>query len=129
MTNYQSGPDSTGMGTGLFTPERKMAAAVYLLYLASIIIGITSIVGVIVAYVYHGDADEVLRTHYRFQIRTFWISLLIGFIGILLAGIGIGFLLLLFLLIWFVARCAIGLKHLNEGMPVPNPGSWLFGTK
>ena len=129
MTNHQTGPDRAGMGTGLFTPERKIAAAVYLLYLASIVIGITSIVGVIVAYVYQGDADETLRSHYRFQIRTFWISLLIGFVGILLAGIGIGWLIILFLLIWFIARCAVGLKHLNDGMPVPNPGSWLFGAK
>ena len=105
-----------------------MASAVYILYLLSMLIGITSIVGVIVAYVFQGEASEMVKTHYRFQIRTFWIGLLLGLVGLLLTVVFIGFLVLLFLLVWFVVRCVLGLKYLNEGKPVPNAASWMFGT-
>ncbi len=128
MENKLTPNGSSHAETGLFTPERKMAAGVYILYLVSLLIGITSIVGVVVAYIYQGDASETIKTHFRFQIRTFWIGLLLGIVGLLLSVVLIGFLVLLFLLVWFVVRCVLGLKYLNEGKPVPNPASWMFGT-
>lgn len=128
MENKLTPNGSSHAETGLFTHERKMAAGVYILYLVSLLIGITSIVGVVVAYIYQGDASETIKTHFRFQIRTFWIGLLLGIVGLLLSVVLIGFLVLLFLLVWFVVRCVLGLKYLNEGKPVPNPASWMFGT-
>ena len=50
------------------------AKLVYILYLVSLLIGITAIVGLIIAYVNRDDAPGWLQTHYRFQIRTFWIG-------------------------------------------------------
>ena len=128
MENRITPNESTHAVNGLFTPERKMASAVYILYLLSLLIGITSIVGVVVAYVFQGEASEMVKTHYRFQIRTFWVGLLLALVGVLLTFVFIGFLVLLFLLVWFVVRCVLGLKYLNEGKPVPNPASWMFGT-
>ncbi len=128
MTNYNSEPDEIVQAeNGLFTPDRKMAAMIYILYLGSLVIAVTGIVGVVIAYVYRGEASEIVQTHYRFQIRTFWMGFLFGVIGLLLTVVVLGILVWLFLLIWLVARCVIGLKYLNEGKPVPNPGSWLFG--
>ena len=113
---------------GLFTPERKVAALIYIFYLASLIIGVTAIFGVVGAYVYRNEGNATVKSHYHFQIRTFWIGLLYFFIGLLLTAVAIGLLVILFLLVWVVVRCIIGLKYLNEGKPVPNPDSWLFGS-
>ncbi|WP_020410580.1 DUF4870 family protein [Hahella ganghwensis] len=102
------------------------AKIIYILYLVSIIFGLTSIVGLIMAYIYKSDAPEWVQTHYRFQIRTFWIGLLYGFIGVVLSFFVIGYLVLLFVLIWLIVRCVKGLKALDQKQPVADPASWMF---
>ncbi|HEY6104626.1 MAG TPA: hypothetical protein VIV59_01495, partial [Anaeromyxobacteraceae bacterium] len=57
-------------------PGENVAKVVYVLYLVSLVTGVTALVGVVMAYVYQGDAPDWLKTHYRFQIRTFWLGLL-----------------------------------------------------
>ena len=99
---------------------------VYVLYLVSFIIGITSIVGLIMAYVNKGDGNY-LDSHYQFQIRTFWIGLLYSVIGVLLLSISIGVLVLIFTAIWLIVRCVVGFKYLGKKEPIPNPTSWMFG--
>ena len=86
----------------------------------------TALIGVIIAHVKVGDADPVLRSHYQFQIRTFWIGLLYGVISLLTIIIIIGIFGFLFLVVWMIVRCAKGLKLLSEGSPHENPGSWLW---
>jgi uncharacterized membrane protein len=103
-----------------------MARIVYFLYLAGIIIGMTGIIGVVIAYVYRDDAPEWLQSHFRFQIRTFWIGALYMLIGILLSFIIIGYLVLLFWVIWLAVRSVKGLKSLEQKQVHPNPLGWLF---
>lgn len=102
------------------------AKIVYILYLVSIIIGITSIVGLIMAYVNRDDAPDWLRTHYRFQIRTFWIGTLYLFLGVLLSQIVIGVFIILFWIFWIIIRCAKGMKYLDRKEAYPTPAGWLF---
>ena len=97
----------------------------YVLYLASLILGITSIIGVIMAYVNKKDAPEWIQTHYQFQIRTFWIGLY-AVIGMVLSVVVIGFAVLLFYLVWLIVRCVKGLKALDKNEPIENPTSWMF---
>ncbi len=59
----------------------KTANLIYILYLVSLIVGITSLSGVVMAYLNRDDAPELVKSHYRFQIRTFWFGLLFGMIG------------------------------------------------
>ncbi len=108
--------------------SKMLASGVYILYLIGLIFWFLPIAGVVIAYVYRGNAGEVLRSHYRFQIRTFWMWILYAFISILLMLVLIGYLLLIFILVWLLVRCIVGLKCLSEGKPVPNPDSWMFGT-
>ena len=103
-----------------------MAKLVYVLYLASLVVGVTSLVGVVIAYVYQGDAPEGLRTHFRLQIRTFWIGLLYGIVGALLSLLGIGLVLLVFVAVWVVVRCVKGLRYLDRREPYPNDVTWLW---
>lgn len=102
------------------------AKIVYVLYLVSLAIGVTSLIGVIVAYVNVGDAPEPLRSHYRFQIRTFWIGILYSVLGALLLLVAVGALVLAFVAVWLIVRCVKGLKHLGRGEPYPNAETWLW---
>lgn len=102
------------------------AKIVYGLYLSSLVLGVTALVGVVVAYVYQGEAPEALRTHYRFQIRTFWIGLLYGVVSGLLVVAFVGFLGFLFIAVWLVIRCVKGFQQLSRYQPVPDPATWLW---
>jgi len=107
--------------------DTTLAMIVYGLYFASYFMGVTSIAGVIVAYVQYGSADPLLQSHYRFQIRTFWISVLYVAVGIVLCLVLVGILVLLWWFIWSLVRNIKGILALNEGRPIANPTSWMFG--
>jgi len=102
------------------------AKVVYILYLAGIIFGLTGIIGVVMAYINKREAPDWLQTHYQFQIRTFWIELLYVLIGMILSIILIGYLVLLFWVVWLVIRCVKGMKSLDQKEAHPDPASWLF---
>ena len=113
-----AGPRKSGTGA---------VKLVYVLYLCSLLVGVTAIVGVVVAYVYDGDGPEWLRSHYRFQIRTFWIGLTFVTICVVTSLILIGYLLGFILALWLIVRCVRGLKYASQNTPYPNPASWTFG--
>jgi len=114
--NEQQAVDSSGS-----------AKIIYILYLAGLIFGITGLVGVIMAYINKGDAEEWLQAHYQFQIRTFWIGALFMLIGILLSLVFIGYFLLLFWIVWLIIRCVKGMQALDKKEAPANPTSWMFG--
>ncbi len=102
------------------------AKAVYILYLVSLVLGVTAIVGVILAYVNVGDAPEPLRSHYRFQIRTFWIAMLYGVVALILTFAVIGAIVFAFVAVWLIVRCVKGLRYLDRREPYPNASTWLW---
>lgn len=102
------------------------AKIIYVLYLVSILVGLTGLIGVIIAYVSKSDAEQWLQEHYRFQIRTFWIGFLYLFIAAITMAVGIGYLILIFWLIWIIVRCIKGLKALEARQQPANVESWLF---
>ena len=79
------------------------------------------------AYVNRADAPEWLQTHYRFQIRTFWIGLLYLSIGIPLCLVLIGIPIMVWWFVWSMIRIVKGMLLVTEHKPIANPGSWLFG--
>ncbi|MBF8223961.1 MULTISPECIES: DUF4870 family protein [Halomonadaceae] len=106
-------------------PDTTMAMVVYALFLASFVVGFTGIIGLVIAYVYRGKGPQWLDEHYRYQIRTFWIGLVYGLICLVLALIGIGFLLMLALAVWMIIRCVKGFKGLQEKRAPANVDTWL----
>lgn len=106
--------------------DSKNVKLIYILYLVGVVVGITSLVGVIMAYINKNDAPEWMQSHYQYQIRTFWIGLLYVFISALLMVVVIGFLLLLGYYVWLIVRCVKGLKALEQNQPIANPKIWLF---
>jgi uncharacterized membrane protein len=106
------------------TGNPDMAKIVYVLYLIGLLTGITMIIGVVMAYIYRDESPEWLRTHYESQIRIFWIGILYCIIAGLLIFLLIGFLLYLFIAVWWIVRCVKGLKYLDLRQPYPNYQSW-----
>jgi len=102
------------------------AKIIYYLYLVSILIAITAIAGLIMAYVNRDDAPDWLKSHYQFQVRTFWIGVLYLFVGVLLSQVVVGVFIILFWLLWLIVRCAKGIKYLDQQTAYPNPTGWFF---
>jgi uncharacterized membrane protein len=107
--------------------DRQIAFVIYILYLAHFVpvIGwVATIVGLVLAYVERDTAPDWLKSHYTFQIRTFWIGLLYCVVSVCLIIILIGIPLLLAAWIWFIVRCALGLSRLLRAEAYPTPESW-----
>jgi uncharacterized membrane protein len=107
--------------------DKTLAIAIYLLYCIGYFTGISALIGVIIAHVKVDDTDPVLRSHYQYQIRTFWIGLLYLVVGTLLCIFLIGFLVLAWWFVWSLVRIAKGIILVSENKPLANPRSWLFG--
>lgn len=107
-------------------PGRGTVLLVYVLLILSVVFWVTGLAGVIVAYVYKDDAPAWLQSHYRLQIRTFWISFLYIIVGVLTLFVLVGYVVLLFWLVWFLVRCIKGIRYLNRGQAYPQPENWFF---
>ncbi len=104
------------------------ANLIYILYLVSIIVGITSLIGVILAYINRDKAPDWVKSHYTFQIHTFWKGIVFGIVGIItLPLLGLGILVIIAMLIWYIIRCVKGMQYLSAGKPVPDPTTWALG--
>jgi uncharacterized membrane protein len=105
--------------------DKKLALIVYILQVIGLFIGLTLIIGVIIDYVKRADAaGSWLESHYRWQIRTFWFSLLFAFIGVATSVIGVGYIILVGDAIWLIYRIAKGLLYLNDEREMyPRSGS------
>ena len=102
------------------------ATLVYILYLASFVVGITVLIGVVLAYLNRGEAPDWAKSHYHFQIRTFWIGLLFGAVGAITLPILVGIAILIAAAVWLIVRCIKGLKLAGRAEPIPNPMTWWF---
>ncbi len=99
--------------------NKRVTTLIYALYGASIIFGLTIIIGIIMNYIKRPDVQGTfLESHFTWQIRTFWFTLLWSIVGTLTAMIGIGFIILIGLFFWFIYRIVKGWLRLNENLPV-----------
>jgi uncharacterized membrane protein len=124
---------------------RTLTMILYVLYALGLFTVITAIVAIIINYVKKEDMRGTLyESHFRWQIRTFWFSLLILFLllllnvlllfglgGVLLtasavfaAFIGLGavlvieFIAVLVFVIWYIYRIIKGGLRLTENKPM-----------
>ena len=119
----QPAPGSTASASSF---DLNQPTIISLLYLSSFILGITSIVGVVLAYMWKAEPKEEWEvSHYQYLINTFWIGLVGSIISVVLMIVLIGFLLLLAVAAWVVVRCVLSLINAQKREPMPNPGTLL----
>ncbi|MGM0554363.1 MAG: DUF4870 family protein [Pseudomonadota bacterium] len=104
--------------------HQSVVTAIYILFLTFLFV--PAIAGVILAYVKRGTGDQVTEGHLTYQIRTFWIGLVIGVIGFITTPIGIGFLLFIALGAWVIVRCVKGILANTAGEALEQPETWLW---
>ena len=98
---------------------KNITIAVYVLQATSFIMGITFIIGVIINYVKREDVKGTwLESHFDWQIKTFWIGMIVAFIGGATVMIGIGYFILFFNYIWIIYRITKGWLRLADGREI-----------
>ena len=98
---------------------KTLTTVIYALYAASIFIGITGLVAVIINYVKRDDvAGTFLESHFRWQIRTFWFGLLWAILGGVALLLVIGWFILAANGIWVIYRIVKGFLKLNDNKPM-----------
>ena len=127
MTNANPTPGTDNQSAVNDAAKGKTANLIYILYLASLIFGLTAIIGIVMAYINRAEGPSWVDSHYRFQIRTFWIGLVFSVIAMVTMPVFLGYFILLFLLFWWIIRCARGMMYLSRGQAHADPTSWMFG--
>ena len=95
-----------------------------LLYLSSFVLGVTALIGVILAFVWKGEPHEDWEaTHYQYLINTFWIGLVGTIVGIVTMIVLVGFLVLLATMALCVVRSVLSLMNAQKRQAMPNPGT------
>lgn len=95
---------------------KTITTVVYALQAASFFIGLSFIAAVIINYIKQPQVEGTwLESHFRWQIRTFWFSLLWSIIGFVLVFVLIGYLVLPAVALWVIYRIARGWINLSEG--------------
>ncbi len=87
------------------------------------VFGVPSIIAVFLNYAYrHGTRGTFLESHFRWQIRTFWFALMWIMIGVLLfltvIGIPLAWLVCIAAGIWVIYRVARGWLTLQDRKPM-----------
>ena len=99
--------------------NRTLTTVIYALYAASLLVGMTALVAIVINYIKKEDvAGTYLESHFRWQIRTFWYGLLWAAIGMVTYVLLIGMLILFADFIWFLYRIIKGWLYLNENRPM-----------
>lgn len=99
--------------------KKDLTMIVYGLYAASLLVGITGLVAIIINHVKRDDmAGTYLESHFRWQMRTFWFGLLWAVLGFVTMFIGVGIVVLLVNYVWFIYRIIKGFLRFNDGKPM-----------
>ena len=120
MDDKTTEPAATGF-------EFNKATIVALLYLAGFVVGITGLIGFILALVWKEEVTGTWEeSHLQFHIMTFLVGLAVGIIGTVLSFVLIGIPILLALLLWILVRSILAMLKAQKHEPIEDPKTWLF---
>lgn len=113
------------MDTSLPPADDKLASlktlshVIYALYALSLFAGVSAVVAIVLNYIKKDDVRGTwLESHFTWQIRTFWWSVLWLVLGGLTWIILVGWVVLGVAFVWFIYRIAKGWLNLNENKPM-----------
>lgn len=112
----------------LSVPENDKLAVhvVYALYAATLVLAVPGMFGVLLAYLKRDElAGSYLDSHIRWQIRTFWLWLLMWCVGWATVLVLIGWLILLFAQVWLLYRIIRGWLLLADDRAVADPDGFV----
>jgi uncharacterized membrane protein len=99
---------------------KTLTTVIYALYALSLFFGISAIVAIVLNYIKREDAQGTwLESHFRWQIGTFWWSLVWLVVGWLAWLLLLGWLVWGVAFVWFIYRIAKGWLNLNDDKPMP----------
>lgn len=99
--------------------EKTMPTVVYACYVGAVLWGVTLLIGVAIAYVYRASATgTIYRSHYDYQIATFWKAMLGFLVGVLFLMVGVGVVIMVGTYIWLMVKTFKGWRALSQGTPV-----------
>jgi uncharacterized membrane protein len=106
-----------------------------LLFFMVVTFGATGILALLIANFREDKAPDWIKTHYEFQKRTFWLSIVpilaCAIAAIYLKGHGIQnqtvtFALVVLPLLYVAGRCITGFNHLLYNRAYPTPKGWMI---
>ena len=101
---------------------RRLTLVTYVLYALAWFNGLTAVIAVIINYVKREDARGTLyESHFTWQIRTFWWSLVWALVGFITSFILVGFVILCGAAILSIYRIVKGWLYWNDRKPLPLP--------
>ncbi|MBT8419892.1 MAG: hypothetical protein KJO08_03425 [Gammaproteobacteria bacterium] len=95
---------------------KTITTVVYALQAASFLFGgITFLIAIIVNYVKRMDVQGTwLESHFRWQMRTFWFSLVLTILSVITLPLGIGYFIFVVTVIWVIYRIVKGWVRLSD---------------
>jgi uncharacterized membrane protein len=136
-----SDPGLNVLPAAMSRDDKTMPMLVYGLYLLGLLTGgVSTLIGLIIAYLQRKSCGERACSHYIFQIRTFWLAILwsiaiaaLTIVSVPLAFITFGFLNWMavwsaggLVCVWYVVRCVVGLGYIAREEAYPRPRAWLI---
>jgi uncharacterized membrane protein len=98
---------------------RELTAIIYGLQAASLLVGVTLFAAVLMNYMKRGEvAGTWLESHFTWQTRTFWWSLLWAVLGLATLVFLVGIVILLASAVWFIYRVVKGWIRLEDDRPM-----------
>ncbi|AAZ97171.1 probable transmembrane protein [Thiobacillus denitrificans ATCC 25259] len=112
-------PDNGVADDAKLASLKSLTTVTYALYALSLVVGVTAIVAIVLNYIKKDDARGTwLESHFTWQIRTFWWSVVWFVLGSITVFILIGWVVLGVAYVWFIYRIAKGWLNLNDNKPM-----------
>jgi len=113
-------PDADPASAEKTASLKTLTTVIYALYALALFAGVSAIVAIVLNYIKREEVQGTwLESHFRWQISTFWWSVLWCVVGALTWIILIGWLVWGVAAIWFIYRIAKGWLNLNDNKPMP----------
>lgn len=143
MQEYMSEIEATNQVTNR---RKKYLFLGYIVYLIGIVCFLITTVGLVMVYLKRSDYNNtVYQSHLTYLIRTFWSTLLYGFVSFFILFVGVssrshfgaistildfislaGLSLILLTAIFYITRVVKGFVMFRREKPIAKPKTWFF---